>query len=487
MEGSAARSGGHLTDPDSEAGGGAQEAGGSGKTTPCSSPRPPPDAVGAAGSATSPPGGEEAAAEAADARSGAPFEGVLASDHLAAAAAAAAAAAVKAIGGAESGLKELAPSVLVAAPVSVVREGTDAVATPRTSQTSPPVAWDDDVEHFEQAYEVFDLRVVHRRNRTGFEEEKDFPIRLNSIVAGRYQVMEYLGSAAFSKAVQALDLQTGMLVCMKIIKNSKDFFDQSLDEIKLLKFLNRHDPRDDHGVLRLYDYFYFKEHLFIVCELLRANLYEFQRYNRDSGDAPYFALPRLQSIAKQVLRSLGFMHSLGLLHCDLKPENILIQSYSRCLVKVIDVGSSCFITDHLSSYVQSRSYRAPEVILGHPYDHRIDIWSLGCIMAELWTGNVLFQNDSLVTLLARVIGIVGPFPNRMLANSRHVAKYFTKTGCARHSTRSVRVPAAPLRDVRLAYQQSEGTVSSRRLHPLSANSAAGSSTRERTSQGGATC
>jgi serine/threonine protein kinase len=53
------------------------------------------------------------------------------------------------------------------------------------------------------------------------------------------------------------------------------------------------------------------------------------------------------------------------------------------------VGSSCFTTDHLSSYVQSRSYRAPEVILGMPYDQRIDIWSLGCILAELWTGYAL--------------------------------------------------------------------------------------------------
>jgi serine/threonine protein kinase len=60
-------------------------------------------------------------------------------------------------------------------------------------------------------------------------------------------------------------------------------------------------------------------------------------------------------------------------------------------VKVIDLGSSCFITDHLSSYVQSRSYRAPEVILGLPYGQKIDIWSLGCILAELATGYVLFQ------------------------------------------------------------------------------------------------
>lgn len=67
---------------------------------------------------------------------------------------------------------------------------------------------------------------------------------------------------------------------------------------------------------------------------------------------------------------------------------------SRCEVKVIDLGSSCFITDHLSSYVQSRSYRAPEVILGLAYGQKIDLWSLGCILAELATGYVLFQVGS---------------------------------------------------------------------------------------------
>ena len=96
----------------------------------------------------------------------------------------------------------------------------------------------------------------------------------------------------------------------------------------------------------------------------------------------------LQSITIQCLESLKFLHGLGLIHCDLKPENILVKSYSRCEVKVIDLGSSCFETDHLCSYVQSRSYRAPEVILGLSYDKKIDIWSLGCILAELCTGNV---------------------------------------------------------------------------------------------------
>ena len=66
-----------------------------------------------------------------------------------------------------------------------------------------------------------------------------------------------------------------------------------------------------------------------------------------------------------------------------------MKSYSRCeIIKGINLGSSCFETDHLCLYVQSRSYRAPEVILGLAYDKKIDVWSLGCILAELCTGNV---------------------------------------------------------------------------------------------------
>ena len=149
--------------------------------------------------------------------------------------------------------------------------------------------------------------------------------------------------------------------------------------------------------------------------------------------------------------ALEFLHGLDLVHTDLKPENILFKSYSRCEVKVIDFGSSCFTHEELSYYVQSRSYRAPEVIIGVPYTtkvrtdlplllqqsfavcsnkkhnscvefsdyvtffsstkcmmltayclrlddwttcEQIDVWSLGCILAELYTGRVLFPNDS---------------------------------------------------------------------------------------------
>ncbi|XP_042025965.1 dual specificity tyrosine-phosphorylation-regulated kinase 2-like [Salvia splendens] len=278
----------------------------------------------------------------------------------------------------------------------------------------------------EDDYEIFDLRIVHRKNRTGFEENKEFPIVLNSVIAGRYHVTEVLGSAAFSRVVQARDLHSGIDVCLKIIKNDKDFFDQSLDEIKLLKFVNRNDPADERHILRLYDYFYHQEHLFIVTELLRANLYEFQKYNRESGAEPYFTMHRLQVIIQQCLEALVYLHDLGIVHCDLKPENILIKSYRKSEIKVIDLGSSCFQTDNPSLYVQSRSYRAPEVMLGLPYDHKIDLWSLGCILAELYSGEVLFPNEEVVLLLVRMVAMLGPIDAEMLRDGQETHKYFTR-------------------------------------------------------------
>ena len=278
-------------------------------------------------------------------------------------------------------------------------------------------------------YDCYNLRVVFDREKTGFEETKDFPIIINSIVAGRYQVVEYLGSAAFSKAIQCYDIHTEQMVCMKIIENNKDYFDQSVDEIKLLRYINANcEDLDAKNLLKLIDFFYHKEHLFIVTELLRDNLYEYSKYNREVEKKVYFNVPRLQRITKQILSALAFIHDLKLIHCDLKPENILIKSYSRCEIKIIDFGSSCFIHDHLSSYVQSRSYRAPEVILGCRYDYKIDIWSLGCILAELFTGYVLFQNDSVQGLLSRVIGIIGPVPEYMMKEGRLVSNFFTREG-----------------------------------------------------------
>lgn len=281
---------------------------------------------------------------------------------------------------------------------------------------------------WKEAYLQFPLKIIHPKGKTGFEPVKDFPIVPKTVIAQRYVLEDMLGEAAFSRAVLCTDKKTGQQVCMKIINNNKDFFDQSLDEVKLLTFLNSLCDPDERCLLKIIDYFYYKEHLFIVCELLKDNLYEVYKYNLECGDPNYFTLPRLKNITKQILTSLEFVHSQGIIHCDLKPENILIKSYTKAEVKVIDFGSSCYKTDHLSSYVQSRSYRAPEVMIGMPYDTQVDLWSLGCILAELFTAQVLFLNDSIPTLLARINAIVGPFPDDIAQTARYYHRYYTETG-----------------------------------------------------------
>lgn len=222
-----------------------------------------------------------------------------------------------------------------------------------------------------------------------------------------------------------MDILKNRLVCLKIIENNKDYMDQSVDEIKLMRYINSNCNTDDKNVLELIDYFYHKEHLFIVTEVLKDNLYEFYKFINDKKLSPYFTLQRIQIVAKQILIGLEYLHSIKVIHCDLKPENILIKSISKCKIKIIDFGSSCFIHDHLSNYMQSRSYRAPEVILGLSYDYKIDIWSLGCIIAELFTGNVLFQNDSIQSYLAKILSICGAFPEYMF-KGKNSNDFFTK-------------------------------------------------------------
>lgn len=85
---------------------------------------------------------------------------------------------------------------------------------------------------------------------------------------------------------------------------------------------------------------------------------------------------------------------MEIIHCDLKPENILLKEENKSGIKIIDFGSSTFIDEKVYTYIQSRFYRAPEIMFGIPYTPAIDMWSLGCIIAELYIGYPLFPGES---------------------------------------------------------------------------------------------
>ena len=109
-----------------------------------------------------------------------------------------------------------------------------------------------------------------------------------------------------------------------------------------------------------------------------------------------------------------------------KPENILIESLATCKIKVIDYGNAYLHQDQRCSYVQSRAYRAPEVVLGLSYSTKVDMWSLGCILMELFTNKLLFDNKSVQSLLASHIALRGLFPDHMLRDGQ-LAHYYLDT------------------------------------------------------------
>mgnify|MGYP003685684935 CR=1 FL=1 len=99
--------------------------------------------------------------------------------------------------------------------------------------------------------------------------------------------------------------------------------------------------------------------------------------------------------AKQLLQALVLLRREGIMHCDLKPENILLRNLQSPTIKIIDFGSACYAAQRpTSTYIQSRFYRSPEVLLGHPYGVEVDTWSLGCIVGEFFLGLPLFPGES---------------------------------------------------------------------------------------------
>lgn len=110
----------------------------------------------------------------------------------------------------------------------------------------------------------------------------------------------------------------------------------------------------------------------------------------------------------QVLYALKFLNHHKIIHCDLKPENILLKSSNKTGVKLIDFGSSCFEHEKLYTYIQSRFYRSPEVILGLSYTTQIDMWSFGCLLCELYTGYPIFpgetEHDQILAMM-EVLGV----------------------------------------------------------------------------------
>ncbi|KAF9228620.1 hypothetical protein BS17DRAFT_772257 [Gyrodon lividus] len=265
-------------------------------------------------------------------------------------------------------------------------------------------------------------------NNFGYDDDRgDYLVVSGDHLAYRYEVVDTLGKGSFGQVLNCRDHQTGESVAIKIIRNKKRFHHQALVEIKILDNLRKWDQEEKHHVIKMTEHFYFRNHLCIAMELLSINLYELIKANGFVG----FTTTLIRRFTSQMIMSLCLMRHHRIVHCDLKPENVLLKHPAKSAIKVIDFGSSCFEHEKIYTYIQSRFYRSPEVILGMNYHMAIDMWSLGCILAELYTGFPIFPGENEQEQLSCIMEVLGPPDKDFVNRSSRKRLFFDNNGAPR--------------------------------------------------------
>ncbi|KAI8904346.1 kinase-like domain-containing protein [Gorgonomyces haynaldii] len=258
-------------------------------------------------------------------------------------------------------------------------------------------------------------------------EHYDYILYVNDIIGSQeghqYQILDLLGQGTFGQVVKCQNIKTKELMAWKVIKNKPAYYNQSLVEVAILEMLNKKcDPDDKHHLVRMKDHFVFRNHLCIGFEMLSVNLYELIKQNQFRG----LSTNLVKIFVGQILESLSILNRHKIIHCDLKPENILLKGLESPAIKVIDFGSACHENQTVYTYIQSRFYRSPEVLLGLPYTSNIDMWSLGCIAAEIFLGLPLFPGTSEYNQMSRIVEMLGLPPTYMLDKGKQTHQFFDK-------------------------------------------------------------
>jgi len=278
---------------------------------------------------------------------------------------------------------------------------------------------------------------------------------LGELIENRYHVTQNLGRGMFSSVVRATDTKTNTVVAIKIVRNNETMRKAGIKEMDILKNLAANDPDDKKHMIRLLRSFDHKGHLCMVFENLSLNLREvLKKFGRDVG----INLKAIRAYAQQLFLGLSLLKKCQYLHADLKPDNILVNE-ARNVLKICDLGSASPITENAPApYLVSRFYRAPEVILGIPYDYGIDMWSIGCTLFELYTGKILFTGRNNNNMLRAIMECRGKFPHKLLRRGALTYEYFDDllnfraiemdklTG--RMVTKLIDIKAKPIRDLR---------------------------------------
>ncbi|KAL5190169.1 Serine/threonine-protein kinase AFC3 [Glycine soja] len=285
----------------------------------------------------------------------------------------------------------------------------------------------------------------------------------------------------FGRVLECWDRQTREYVAIKVVRSIRKYRDAAMLEIDVLQQLAKNN-RGSSRCVQIRNWFDYRSHVF---ERLGPSLFDFLKRNKYCP----FPVDLVREFGRQLLESVAclgiilglqfifhvsflslllpkqamafplacflcpgmqYMHELRLIHTDLKPENILLVSSEyvklpsykrvssdetqfRCLpkssaIKLIDFGSTTYDNQNHSSIVSTRHYRAPEIILGLGWSYPCDLWSVGCILIELCSGEALFQTHENLEHLAMMERVLGSIPELMIRRSNKGAEKYFKRG-----------------------------------------------------------
>ena len=255
---------------------------------------------------------------------------------------------------------------------------------------------------------------------------------LGDTLAGEYKILSLLGEGTFGRVRECRDTITEDVCAIKVIRNVAKYRDAAMTEIEVLTHVALGDPEgggENFNCIKLRRAFDYEGHICMVFDKFGPSLFDFLRTNRYKPFHPQ----TVQSFGKQLLIAVEYLHSIGMIHTDLKPENILLLNKSYRdnktyrvpvdhTIRLIDFGSTTWHHRHHSAVVSTRHYRAPEIILGTGWSYPCDMWSVGCILLELLSGEALFRTHDNLEHLAMMQHALETSVPSSVASKVHVSK-----------------------------------------------------------------
>ncbi|WVZ73588.1 hypothetical protein U9M48_021876 [Paspalum notatum var. saurae] len=292
----------------------------------------------------------------------------------------------------------------------------------------------------------------------GDDKDGHYVFAVGDNLTPRYKINSKMGEGTFGQVLECWDSESKEMVAIKIIRGIKKYRDAAMIEISMLEQLGKYD-KSRSSCVQIRNWFDYRNHICIVSTLLDYGNYELTQRNnhvvlkRCSGGCQTTVGMYSMCVHSSFYYLFCIMHELRLIHTDLKPENILLVSpeyikvpdykvsprspkegsyYKRLpkssAIKVIDFGSTTYDQHDQSYVVSTRHYRAPEVILGLGWSYPCDIWSVGCILVELCTGEALFQTHENLEHLAMMERAFGPLPYHMLRRADRPSEKYIRKG-----------------------------------------------------------